>query len=78
MSKAAIQKNYAVAMLQYAKMHLEGIGTEPNSETAMRWFQLASQNGNGSASCYLRAQYISFSPLPFDQELAKAIWQKCS
>jgi len=47
--KASAEKGYPYAQSFYAKLHLDGVGVDPNSEVAERWFHLAAAQGDESA-----------------------------
>jgi len=47
--EASAERGDPYAQSFYAKLHLDGIGVEPNSETAEKWFRFAAAQGDESA-----------------------------
>jgi len=47
--EASAEKGHPYAQSFYAKLHLDGVGVEPNSEIAERWFLLSAAQGDESA-----------------------------
>jgi TPR repeat protein len=47
--EASAEKGHPYAQSFYAKLHLDGVGVESNSETAEKWFRLSAAQGDESA-----------------------------
>ena len=47
--EASAEKGYSYAQSFYAKLHLDGVGIEPNFEVAEKWFRLSAAQGDESA-----------------------------
>lgn len=47
--EASAEKGHPYAQSFYAKLHLDGVGVEPNSEVAEKWFRLSAVQGYESA-----------------------------
>jgi len=47
--KASAEKGHPYAQSFYAKLHLDGVGIEPNNEVAEKWFRLSAAQGDESA-----------------------------
>ena len=47
--EASAEKGYPYAQSFYAKLHLEGVGVEPDNEMAEKWFRLSALQGDESA-----------------------------
>jgi len=47
--EASAEKGHPYAQSFYAKLHLDGVGIEPNYEVAEKWFRLSAAQGDESA-----------------------------
>jgi TPR repeat protein len=47
--EASAEKGHPYAQSFYAKLHLDGVGVEPNNEIAEKWFRLSAAQGDESA-----------------------------
>ncbi|MDT8366631.1 MAG: tetratricopeptide repeat protein [bacterium] len=48
--EASAEKGHPYAQSFYAKLHLDGVGVEPNNEMAEKWFRLSAAQGDESAT----------------------------
>ena len=47
--EASAEKGHPYAQSFFAKLHLDGVGVEPNNEIAEKWFRLSAAQGDESA-----------------------------
>jgi len=47
--ESSAEKSYPYAQSFFAKLHLDGVGVEPDSEVAEKWFRLSAAQGDESA-----------------------------
>jgi len=70
--EASAERGYPYAQSFYAKIHLDGVGIEPDNEVAEKWFRLAAAQGDESAIFNLGEMMADgFTVLTPEEELSQ-------